>query len=203
MLHDKTMSRVSRLMMVAAAGLAVGGCSTPARVIETGGPESVVSVGEVDIQDLQNAASGMLESLIQTDILSSAPNRPARLMIDRVVNDTSSSFDTGELLYRMREQLVNSGQAQVITTYGETPESRIAQEELRRRAMQEGRADVGAQTPDFALTGRVSQLKRAAGRMRQTTYTFRLTLTDVRTGLEAWTRVVEITKQGTKDAVGL
>lgn len=182
--------------------LALGGCSTPARVIETGGPESVVSVGEVDIQDLKNASSGMLESLIQTDILSSGPNRPARLVIDRVVNDTSSSFDTGELLYRMREQLVNSGKAQVITTYGNNPESQVAQDELRRKAMQEGRSDFATLTPDFTLTGKVSQLKRASGSMRQTTYTFRLTLTDVRNGLEAWTKTVEITKQGTKNAVG-
>lgn len=182
--------------------LALGGCSTPARVIETGGPESVVSVGEVDIQDLKNASSGMLESLIQTDILSSGPNRPARLVIDRVVNDTSSSFDTGELLYRMREQLVNSGKAQIITTYGNNPESQVAQDELRRKAMQEGRSDFATLTPDFTLTGKVSQLKRASGSMRQTTYTFRLTLTDVRNGLEAWTKTVEITKQGTKNAVG-
>lgn len=197
-----------RLAGVMLAGLQVGvmgamvGCQTKARVIETGGPESVVSVGEVDIQDLKNASAGMLESLIQTNILDTAPNRPARLVVDRVVNDTSSSFDTGELLYRMREQLVNSGKAQVITTYGNNPESQVAQDELRRRAMQEGRSDFATLTPDFTLTGKVSQLKRAAGSMRQTTYTFRLTLTDVPTGLEAWTKTVEITKQGTKNAVG-
>jgi PBP1b-binding outer membrane lipoprotein LpoB len=197
-----------RLAGVMLAGLQVGvmgamvGCQTKARVIETGGPESVVSVGEVDIQDLKNASAGMLESLIQTNILDTAPNRPARLVVDRVVNDTSSSFDTGELLYRMREQLVNSGKAQVITTYGNNPESQVAQDELRRRAMQEGRSDFVTLTPDFTLTGKVSQLKRAAGSMRQTTYTFRLTLTDVPTGLEAWTKTVEITKQGTKNAVG-
>jgi hypothetical protein len=182
---------------------ALSGCGTPARVIETGGTESVVSVGEVDIQDLKNAAASMLESLVTTGVLNTAPRDPAVLVIDRVVNDTSSSFDIGELLFRMREQLVNSGEAQVITTYGDNPESRIAQEELRRRAMREGRSDFESLTPDFALTGRITQLKRAAGRTRQTTFTFRLTLTDLRTGLEVWTRAVEVTKQGTRDAVGL
>lgn len=181
---------------------ALVGCSGGARVIETGGTESVVSVGEVDIQDLKNASGGMLESLITTDILNSAPNKPARLVIDRVVNDTSSQFDTGELLYRMREQLVNSGKAQVITTYGPNAESQVAQDELRRRAMQEGRSDFETLTPDFTLTGKVTQLKRASGSTKQTTYTFRLTLTDVRNGLEAWTKTVEITKQGKKNSVG-
>lgn len=181
---------------------AAGGCSQKARVIETGGVESITSVGEVDIQDLKAASSGMLESLIETGVLDTAPHDPARLVIDRVVNNTSSSFDTGELLYRMREQLVNSGQAQVITAYGDNPESRIAQEELRRKAMETGVPVPPTLTPDFTLTGRVNDLKRDAGRVRQTTYTFRLTLTDVRTGLEAWTKTVEITKQGTKDSVG-
>ncbi len=190
------------ILVPAALLLAPIGCSQPARVIETGGRESVVTVGDVDIQDLQNAAQGMLESLIATGVLNTAPNKPARLVIDRVVNDTSSSFSTDELLFRMREQLVNSGQAQVITTRGDNPESREAQEELRRRAMQEGRSDFPTLTPDFTLTGRITQLSRAAGRTRQSTFTFRLTLTDVRTGLEAWTRVVDVTKQGTRNAVG-
>lgn len=178
------------------------GCGGGARVIETGGTESITSVGEVDIQDLRNAAAGMLESLISTGVLASDRGRPARLVVDRVVNDTSSSFSIDELLFRMREQLVNSGQVQVITTYGDTPESRVAQEELRRRAMQEGRSDFETLTPDYTLTGRVTQLRRSAGSTRQTTYTFRLTLTDVRTGLEAWTRNEEITKQGRRDSVG-
>ena len=179
-------------------------CSTPARIIETGGTESITSVGEVDIQDLKNASAGMLESLVSTGILNSGPyaNRPARLVIDKVVNDTSSSFSIDELIYRMREQLVNTGQVQVITAYGENPESATAQEELRRRAMQEGRSDFETLTPDYTLTGRITQLKRSAGRTRQTTYTFRLTLTDVRTGLEAWTKTEEVTKQGTKSSVG-
>jgi PBP1b-binding outer membrane lipoprotein LpoB len=181
----------------------LAGCSsTPARVIETGGTESITSVGEVDIQDLKNASAGMLESLISTNVLDRAPNQPARVAVDRVVNDTSSSFSIDELLYRMREQLVNSGKVQVITAYGDNPESRIAQEELRRRAMQEGRTNIDTLTPDYALTGRITQLKRAAGKVRQTTYTFRLTLTDIRTGLEVWTKTEEVTKQGTKSSVG-
>ena len=56
--------------------------------------------------------------------------------------------------------------------------------------------------PDFSLRGRITQLKRRAGSVRQTTYTFRLTLFDLNTGREAWTDYVEITKQGTKPSVG-
>ena len=185
-----------------ALALMLGACGQKAKYIETGGTESVVSVGEVDIQDIQVAASGMLESLLETGILKRAPHEPARLVLDRVVNDTSSRFDVGELLYRMREQLVNSGQAEVITTWGDNPESKEAQGIAKREAFLNGTTGQASAEPDFTLTGKVTQIKRSAGNVRQTTYTFRLTLTNVNTGREAWTKTVDMTKQGTKSGVG-
>jgi PBP1b-binding outer membrane lipoprotein LpoB len=177
-------------------------CGQKAAYQETGGPDSIVSVGEVDIQEIKGAASGMLESLLREGVLSTAPNKPARVVVERVTNDTSSRFEVDELTYRMREHLVNSGQATVVTAYGGTPESREAQEIQYRKAVLEGRTEVESLKPDFILNGRITQLKRSAGNVRQTTYTYRLTLTNAATGNEAWTKTVDFTKQGTKDAVG-
>lgn len=185
-----------------AFALLLGACGQKAKYIETGGTESVVSVGEVDIQDIQVATSGMLESLLETGILERAPHKPARLVLDRIVNDTSSRFDVGELLYRMREQLVNSGQAEVVTTWGSNAESQEAQDIARREAFLSGKTQQESAQPDFTLTGKITQIKRRAGNVRQTTYTFRLTLTNVNTGREAWTKTVDMTKQGTKAGVG-
>jgi len=196
------MTRTIASLSLAAALLTLPACASKATYIETGGTDSIVSVGEVDIQDLQRAASGMLESLIALGTLQNAPHQPARLRIERVVNDTSSAFDVGELTYRMREQLVNSGQATVLTAYGANAESPEAQERLKQEAFRRGETSVESLEPDFFLTGKITQLKRSAGRTRQTTYTFRLTLTDSRTGQEAWTKVVDVTKQGQKNAVG-
>ncbi len=184
----------------------VGGALTfgcqPARYIETGGTESIVSVGQVDIQDVRKAASGMLQSMLATGVLEKSEHHPARLLIGSIVNDTSSQFDVGEVIYRMREDLVNSGQAQVDTTYGSTPEDKTAQDVAKRRAFTgQGSSDTGE--PDFSLSGRITQMKASAGNMRQTTYTFRLTLTDLSTGREVWTKTVDMTKQGTKNAVGM
>ena len=58
---------------------------------------------------------------------------------------------------------------------------------------------------DFALTGRITEVRRAAGNVRQATFTFRLTLTATsgpRKGLEVWTKQAQFTKQGTKASVG-
>jgi len=182
------------------AVLAAAGCDSGAKYIETGGTESVVNVGEVDIQDIQMAASDLLESMLKQGVLDRSEHKPARLLINPIVNDTSSQFDVGELTYRMREQLVNSGEAQVITAYGKYTEDQAALEEMRRRAFESG--ETPNVQPDFTLTGKITQIKRQAGKTRQTTYTFRLTLTDPATGLEVWTKVADVTKQGKKDSIG-
>ncbi len=188
---------------MSAAGLfSLWGCGTPARPIETGGTESITSIDDVDMQDINKAASGMLESLLVQGTLSGGKNKPAQLVIGTIVNDTSSRFDVGEMTYRMREQLVNSGQAAVVTTYGNNPEDATAQDAAKREAFLKGQTSVPGVDPDFSLTGKITQVKREAGNVRQATYTFRLTLTNLRTGLEAWTKVVDVTKQGTKNAIG-
>jgi uncharacterized protein (TIGR02722 family) len=181
----------------------LGGCASGnARYVETGNQENIVSVGEVDIQDIQKAAAGMLDSLLETGTLKRAARTPALLAIDKVVNDTSSQFDTGELLYRMREQLVNSGQAQVVTVWGANAEDATAKDAATRDAFLTGSTTGGVQKPDFSLTGKITQIKRQAGQTRQTTYTFRLTLTSMTTGAEVWTKNVDVTKQGVRNSVG-
>ncbi|MAJ47322.1 MAG: hypothetical protein CBC35_08745 [Planctomycetes bacterium TMED75] len=179
---------------------AFSGCKSGAKYIETGGTQSVVSVGQVDIQDIQMASSELLQSMIATGVLKRSPTQPARLLINPIVNDTSSQFDVGELTYRMREQLVNSGQAQVITAYGKYTEDPAALEELKRRSFESGtQPDV---EPDYTLSGKITQLMRNSGSTRQSTFTFRLTLTDPNTGLEVWTKLADVTKQGQKDSIG-
>lgn len=195
--------RVHGLLVAACCGTLMWGCSNGARYIETGGVESVVSVGEVDIQDILKASAGMLDSLLETGVLKRAAHAPAQLVMAPVINDTSSQFDVGELLYRMREQLVNSGQAQVVTTWGANPEDKTAQADLRRRAFLDGKASAAASNPDFSLSGKITRIKRRADDTRQTTYTFRLTLTSLSSGTEAWTKTVDMTKTGEKNRVGM
>ena len=191
--------RIAAAVVVAVPAL----CSCErARYVETGSPEGIISVNDVDFQDILKASSGMLESLAETGVLKTAKRKPAQLIIGEVVNDTSSRFDVGELTYRMREQLVNTGQAAVVTTFGNSPEDKQAQEVLRREKFLKGETAEPLPDPDFSLTGKITQVKRSAGDTKQATYTFRLTLTNLRTGLEAWTKTVDMTKLGNRNAVG-
>ena len=197
----RTIATAATIASAAVLALAAAGCER-ARYVETGSPEGIISVNDVDFQDILKASSGMLESLAETGVLKTAKRKPAQLIIGEVVNDTSSRFDVGELTYRMREQLVNTGQAAVVTTFGNSPEDKQAQEVLRREKFLKGETAEPLPDPDFSLTGKITQVKRSAGDTKQATYTFRLTLTNLRTGLEAWTKTVDMTKLGNRNAVG-
>ena len=198
-------SRTLPLAMVCgAAALASVGCGSPAKRIETGGPESITTVTQVDDQDIMGATNQMLSSLLlELGVLKQTEQKPAVLLIDRITNDTTSDFPIDNLVYAMREQLVNSGQAAVNTTYGANPESKLAQDEAKLDQFETGeRVRI---KNDFALTGRITEVRRAAGNVRQATFTFRLTLTATsgpRKGLEVWTKQAQFTKQGTKASVG-
>ncbi|MSR18740.1 MAG: hypothetical protein EXS00_06185 [Phycisphaerales bacterium] len=181
--------------------IVLGACHN-ARPIETGGTESITSIEDVDMQDIMKASSGMLESMLSLGVLSQAQHKPAQVIIGQVVNDTSSRFDVGEMTYRMREQLVNSGQAVVVTTWGANAEDPTAQAEMRRKAILAGKTEIEGVQPDFSLSGKITQMMRQSGNTRQGTFTFRLTLTNLNTGLEAWTKTVDMTKQGNKNSVG-
>jgi len=193
-------ARCAAALVVPACLLA--GCGQSARYQTPGGTDSIVNVGDVNAQDIANAADEILGEMLATGVLRTAAHQPARLRIERFVNDTSSPFPEDLVLTRMRERLVNSGQAQVVTAYGDDPESAEAQARLREQAFREGRASVETLNPDFFLTGKITQIKRSVRNARQSNYYFQLTLTEADTGLEAFTKLVEIQKGGTRDSVG-
>jgi hypothetical protein len=56
--------------------------------------------------------------------------------------------------------------------------------------------------PDYTLSGKILEDRATAGRTRQTSYIFQLSLTEVKTGLAVWEEEKVISKQGTRNAVG-
>ena len=56
--------------------------------------------------------------------------------------------------------------------------------------------------PDYSLSGKLLENKVSAGRDRQTTFTFQMSLTEVASGYAIWEDEVQITKAGRKSTVG-
>ena len=197
------MKKILLLSLTAAAlPLVISGCATKAHYVQTGGHESLVSVGAINIQDYIQAATTMTSELLASGALNKVPNPPAILAISRIINNTGQQIDTDLLTKKIRVALLQSGKALTTTTYGMggSAEDPMAKELQQNSELNSGLGT--ARTPDFTLSGKIIQLAVRTGGTSQSTYSFQLSLTDPKTGLAVWEGEKEITKQGERGSVG-
>ncbi len=178
------------------------GCATGgARRIDSGGRESITTISQVDIQDFVAAAEASVGKLLASGALDKVPNPPAIMAVTGVRNDTGHQFDTDLLTKKIRVKLNTSGKALTTTTVGLDG---IAEDPLAKQLQSERALDGEKQakvSPDFTLSGKIIETRALAGKVRQSTFSFQLSLTDKR-GLAMWEGEEEITKQGKRPSVG-
>ena len=136
-----------------------------------------------------------MDKLLASGALDKVPNPPAILAISVIRNETGKQFDTDLLTKRIRVRLSASGKALTSTTIGlggkaEDPLAKEIQSEQTRTLV-----------PDFTLSGKIIETRTRAGNVRQSTFSFQLSLTDQR-GLALWEGEEAISKQGKKPSVG-
>lgn len=203
----KTSLHPMPVLSISAAGalLLLAGCSTPATYVETGGPEVVVNVGQINIQDFNQAADSMVKSLIDNFIntgkcKSSVAGEPALMAISKIINDTGIQEINPDLLVKkIRTALNQTGRIQTTTTMGLGG----AEDVLAKEITDAGGFlnDKPLRLPDYTLSGKIIQLRAKSGSIRQSTFSFQLSLTS-RSGVAVWEDVKEITKQGRRPSVG-
>lgn len=194
------------LPLIAALPLAIAGCATTdARYIETGGRESVVNTGRINIQDYIQAANDATVSLLASGVLDRKQQETGVvpvLAMSRIVNNTGQQIDTDLLTKKIRVALLQSGKAMTTTTFGLAG---TAEDPLAKGMQQEQEFMNDQKTtrlPDFSLSGKIVETTVRAGSTRQSTFSFQLSLTEGKSGLAVWEGEKEITKQGTRSSVG-
>ena len=185
------MSPVRPLVLLALFAGLQSGCQQNARVV-TDDWDMIVSVDQIDVQDWSNAADQCLQQLYASDILSSAPTKPARVEVTRIVNDTTQRIDTDLLTQKMKISLRQSGKVVFAST-----DSR-AGEVADYRDFKAG--DDRPRLPDYVINGKIIEVRANAGKLRQSSYVFQLNLVDTRQDIDAWSGEAEVTKQGTRNA---
>ena len=192
---------VFSLLLAAGVSLLWTGCATPAHRIETGGRDSITTVGQIDIQDFISAAEASVNKLLASGALDSVANPPAILTVHGVRNQTGHQFDTDLLTKKIRVKLNTSGKALTTTTFG--AKDRV--EDATARGIQDEKEFLEdkkvTRPPDFSLSGKIIETRAKAGSVRQSTFTFQLSLTDNR-GLALWEGEEGVTKQGKRPTVG-
>ena len=182
------------LALSAAALLGLAGCSTNAHYVDPAGSRAVTEVGRINVQDFANAADTMVNSLIDSliskdKLKSAAPGEPALMAISRIQNSTGQQFDTDQLVKKIRIQLLKTGKVQTSTAVnlGE-PEDPLA-------------AQGNARAADYTLSGKIIEDRAQAGKLRQASFIFQLSLS-TRAGVAVWEEEKTIIKQGTRPSVG-
>jgi PBP1b-binding outer membrane lipoprotein LpoB len=180
---------MNKLLALAATAFLVVGCGTPASYKDSNGRDLVVSLEKVDIQDFATAGSTMLQSMVNAPAFQKAGAAPV-LQVGNVLNDTASNFDTSLLLTKITSPLVNAGRVRLLDS---DPAAVAAR-----------KATPGAAVPvaEFVLKGKILEDRSNAGRTRQASFVFQLTLVEVKSSLAVWQDEKIVTKQGSKNSVG-
>ncbi len=198
--------RLRALASLAVAGLCLtligAGCRSAAYV-DPAGPRTIVTLDDINIQDWNEAADRMIDSLLTSGVLERAPEQPSVMAVSRISNHTSIQVDTNMLTGKIRRDLNQSGKVLTTTTIGlgGRVEDPLAQTEREFQEFMEDRPSE-QRRPYFSLSGRIMEDQVQAGRTRQATYIFQLAMTEITSGLAVWEDEVMITKQGTRPAIG-
>ena len=133
--------------------------------------------------------------------------RPSIIAIDRYVNNTSQQIDRDEVLKKIRVVLNKAGVAQTIVSINDKGDLGGESNLASRYASENTPANRSVQSPellvvDYSLTFKILEKSAEAGKIRQNTFTFQMSLVDVKTGLAVWEDEKQITKQGKHSTVG-
>jgi penicillin-binding protein activator len=185
-----------------AAALLLSGCATvpETRNVDAKGPEAL-NTASLNSQDWANAADQLVASLFSGGALEKAPQQPAILAVDRVVNNTQIMIDTDLLIKKIRVALTQSGKVAITNTLGLGERAVVASEAAELDELQSGKKQKTL-VPDYTLYAKLIQQSDRSGGVTQNTYAFQMSLVQVKTGLTVWEEEKQIAKQTKRNAVG-
>ncbi len=201
-------TQLSRVVLAGttAFGIAILSSCTPSKITykDAGNPEGkIVRIGKIDQQDWGMAASDLATKLISDGGLIRTDGKSSILSIGRIQNKTQEHIETSLLVKKIRIAIMKSKQARITTAVGvggpEDPSTMKVRKELRdNEEFDQGNvaAKRTMKAPTFSLSGKIIETGAAAGKVKQSTFIFQLTLTDLIDGTSVWEGEKEIVKQG-------
>jgi len=166
----------------------------------------------LDYRDFDQAASQMVQSILSSGALKKPGGDRYVVATGRIVNDTMQRIDTDQLMAKVEEELLNSGQVVMTSTVGGkgAPDKMVYQ---MRKDIRD--SDVGDEfrkdtlpakqqliAPELSISGKIFQRNiRYSKDLQQVEYYFQLKLTDLTTGLRFWQKETIIGKRGSNKSV--
>jgi len=193
------------LLLCASAVALLCGCATKTAYVDPNSSNLITTTEGINIQDFSQAADAMtaslIDNLINPGMLKSAePGEPALMAISRIQNNTGQQLDTDMLVKKMRVALLRTGKIQTSTTiaYGGAEDPLAAEQQKAQEFFEDKKH---SRLPDYTLSGKIIEDRTSAGRTKQTSYIFQLSLSS-RAGIGVWEDERTIVKQGKRASVG-
>jgi penicillin-binding protein activator len=198
-------------VIITLAVLLIAGCGEPKTVNIDVVNDDGKAVMALDYRDFDQAASEMIQSMISSGALKKPGGGRYVVTTARITNDTMQRIDTDQLMAKIEEELMNSGQVVMTSAVGGqgAPDEMIYEmRDIRDSATgEEFQQDTlaGKRTlvaPELSFSGKILQRNIRYDRNRQQVeYYFQLRVTDLTTGLRFWQKESIIGKRGSSRSV--
>jgi uncharacterized protein (TIGR02722 family) len=195
---------------IALSGILIAGCEQQTAYIDTM-HDTGKPVMALDYRDFDQAASEMVQSMLASGALRKPDGGRYVMTTGRIVNDTMQRIDTDQLMAKIEEELLNSGQVVMTSAVG----GKGASDQMVYDTRDIRDSDVGDEfdsktvaakgqliAPELSIAGKIFQRNIRYDRDRQQVeYYFQLMVTDLTTGLRFWQKETLIGKRGSNKSV--
>ncbi|MHC5089709.1 MAG: penicillin-binding protein activator LpoB [Planctomycetota bacterium] len=185
------------------------GCQPKTRNIDLANDEGKAVMG-LDYRDFDQAATAMVDSLVRSGTLQKKDGNRYVVATGRIVNDTMQRIDTDQLMAKVEQEMMNSGQVVMTSAVGKNADGSLIYE--TRDLRDSDRADEFNEdtmpakkqliAPELSISGKIIQRNVKYDRKtEQVEYYFQLQIADLTTGLRFWQEEKIIGKRGSSKSV--
>jgi uncharacterized protein (TIGR02722 family) len=196
------------LLIIGISVLFLAGCEQQTSYIDTM-HDTGKPVMALDYRDFDQAASEMVQSMLASGALKKADGSRYVMATGRIVNDTMQRIDTDQLMAKVEQELLNSGQVVMTSAVGSKTDQLVYQTRDVRDS------DVGDEfdsntiaakgqliAPELSVSGKIFQRNiRYSSDKQQVEYYFQLQVTNLTNGLRFWQNETLIGKRGSNRSV--
>ncbi|MHC4124058.1 MAG: penicillin-binding protein activator LpoB [Planctomycetota bacterium] len=169
------------------------------------------AVMALDYRDFGQAASEMIQSMLGSGTLKKPGGGRYVMATGRIINDTMQRIDTDQLVAKIEEELLSSGQVVMTSAVGGkgAPDKVVYEvRDIRDSAVGDefNKDTIAAKgqliAPELSISGKIFQRNLRYDKNRQQVeYYFQLQITDLTTGLRFWQKETIIGKRGSNKSV--
>ncbi len=196
--------------IVALICVLIAGCEQQTTYIDTM-HDTGKPVMALDYRDFDQAASEMVQSMLSSGALRKPDGGRYVMTTGRIINDTMQRIDTDQLMAKIEEELLNSGQVVMTSAMG----GKGASDQMIYQTRSIRDSDFGDEfdsntlaaegqliAPELSIAGKIFQRNiRYDKNRQQVEYYFQLQITNLTNGLRFWQQETLIGKRGSNKSV--